>query len=261
MAHDWREAGSAWGHAADDWACLVEHYSTPAVIAMFQRLGVGPATKLLDVACGSGAVVRLARSMGAEVAAIDAAEELIDVAQLRNPDADIRVGSMFELPWDRDSFDVVISINGIWGGNDAALGEAFRVLRRGGGIGISFWGTGPPLDFRPMYRVIAAHSPEQHVGGMRNQNNIAFEGVAEKMLTDAGFVDLQRGERVATMEWPDADLAWRAIASLGPVVPALSSTDHALLRREVLASIEHCRDRRGVYRFENDQQFVTGRKP
>ena len=63
------------------------------------------------------------------------------------------------------------------------------------------------------------------------------------------------------MEMPDADLAWRAISSLGPVVPALEHGDREMLKREVLASIEHCRDRRGIYRFQNDQQFVTGRKP
>ena len=131
MAHDWREAGSAWGHAANDWACFWEHYSTPSVVAMFPRLGVGPGVTLLDVACGSGAVAFLAESTGAEVAGIDAAEDLIDVAQLRNPNADIRLGSMFELPWADESFDVVISINGIWGGNQPALDEARRVLEAG----------------------------------------------------------------------------------------------------------------------------------
>ena len=60
VAHDWREAGSAWGHAANDWSCFWEHYSTPSVVAMFQRLGVGPGVRLLDVACGSGAVAFLA---------------------------------------------------------------------------------------------------------------------------------------------------------------------------------------------------------
>lgn len=261
MPHDWREAGTAWGHAANDWSCFWEHYSTPTVTAIFDRLGVGAGTKMLDIACGSGAVARLARSMGAEVAGIDAAEELIDIAQLRNPDADIRLGSMFELPWEDGSFDVVVSINGIWGGNDEALSEAHRVLRRGGGIGISFWGTGPPLDLRLAFKVVAAHSPDPHVGGMRELNNIAFEGVAEKMLSGAGFVELERGQRTAIIEWPDADIAWRAIASGGPVVPALEHSDPEVLKREVLEAIDHCRDRRGIYRFENDHQFVTGRKP
>ncbi|HTN80516.1 MAG TPA: methyltransferase domain-containing protein, partial [Acidimicrobiales bacterium] len=187
--------------------------------------------------------------------------ELVDVARLRLPEVDVRVGSMFDLPWDDESFDVVISINGIWGGNQPALDEAYRVLKPGGGVGISFWGTGPPLDFRPTYKVVARHSPEAHVGGMRDMNNIAFEGVAEKMLSDAGFVDLERGQRIAVMEWPDADIAWRAISSLGPLVPALEHSDPDVLKREVLEAIEPCRDRRGIYRFQNDHQFVTGRKP
>ena len=199
MPHDWREAGDAWGHAANDWACLMEHYSVDAVTTMFARLGVGPDVRLLDIACGAGAVTRRAAAMGAEVAGIDAAEELIDVAQLRLPEADIRIGSMFELPWPDESFDVAVSINGIWGGNERALDEAHRVLRPGGGIGISFWGTGPPVDFKPVFRVVAAHSPDVHVGGMREVNNIAFEGVAEKMLTEAGFVDLERGS--ASRSW------------------------------------------------------------
>ena len=209
MAHDWREAGSAWGHAANDWSCFWEHYSTPSVVAMFPRLGVGPGVRLLDVACGSGAVAFLAESTGAEVAGIDAAEDLIDVAQLRNPNADIRLGSMFELPWADESFDVVISINGIWGGNQPRSTRRIACLKPGGRIGISFWGTGPPLDLRPVFRVFVNHSPEDHVGGMRDINNIAFEGVAERMLTEAGFVDLERGGRIAMLEWPDPDTAWR----------------------------------------------------
>ncbi len=261
MAHDWREAGSAWGHAANDWACLWEHYSFPTVMAIFGRLGVGPGVKLLDVACGSGGVARLAGAMGADVAGIDAAEELIDVAQLRNPEADIRLGSMFELPWADESFDVVVSINGIWGGNDAALAEAYRVLKPGGGIGISFWGTGPPLDLRPVFKVFVKHSPQDHVGGMKEINNIAFDGVAEKMLTDAGFDTLERGQRIAIVEWPDAETAWRAMISIGPVVPALEHSDLTVLKREVLEAIDVCKDRRGMYRYANDHQFVTGRKP
>ncbi len=260
MAHDWQEAGAAWGHAANDWACLWEHYSYPTLMAMLPRLGVGPGVKLLDVACGSGGVMRLAAAMGAQVSGIDAAEELIDIAQIRNPDADIRVGSMYELPWKDESFDVVISINGIWGGNQPALAEAHRVLAPGGGIGISFWGTGPPLDLRPVFKVFVEHSPPAHVGGMRELNNIAFDGVAERMLTEAGFGQLERGERVAALEWPDAEMAWRAMTSIGPVVPALAQGDIAALRRDVMQALEGCRDSRGMYRYLNDHQFVTGRK-
>lgn len=258
--HDWREAGEAWGHSAADWACLYEHYALDVMMAIFQRLGVGDELRLLDIACGSGMAIRHAEAMGATTAGIDAAESLIAIATDRNPGSDIRLGSMFELPWDDDSFDAVISINGIWGGCEAALAEAFRVLRPGGSLGISFWGTGTPNDMRGCFKAFARHSPEQHFGSMKRLNNIAAPGVAEAMLGDAGFEVIERGARVSTIEWPDADVAWRALASVGPAVPAIRHTDPQIVRQAVLDAIDHCRDRSGIYRFRTDQHFVIARK-
>jgi SAM-dependent methyltransferase len=258
--HRWEEAGEAWGSRAADWSCLYEHYSLDILIALLPRLGVGARTSLLDVACGSGLAVRVADGMGADVAGIDAASELVDVARQRAA-ADLRVGSMFELPWANERFDAVLSVNGIWGGCGAALDEIYRVLRAGGLVGISFWGQGPPLDIREVFKIFAVHAPEQHRGSMRRLNDIATPGVAEEMLEASGFSVLERGGRVSTMEWPDADIAWRAVSSVGPAVPALRSNDPVIMRKAVLEALEPCRDRRGVYRFRSDHQFVVARKP
>jgi ubiquinone/menaquinone biosynthesis C-methylase UbiE len=259
--HDWQEAGDAWGHSANDWACLYEHYAIDVMIAMFQRVGVGPGVELLDMACGSGLALRHAEAMGATTAGIDAAESLLEIAQDRNPRSDLRLGSMFELPWSDERFDVLTSINGIWGGCGAALDEAHRVLRPGGMIGISFWGDGKPNDLRGCFKAFARHSPEQHFGSMKKLNNIATPGVAEKMLTDAGFEVVGDGARVSIVEWPDSDTAWRALSSVGPAVPALRHSDPTVVRAAVLEAIEHCRDARGAYRFQNDHRFVIARKP
>jgi SAM-dependent methyltransferase len=257
---DWRAAGEAWGSRANDWSCLYEHYSVDVLLALFTRLGIGAATRLLDIACGSGLAARLAAGTGADVAGIDASDELIAVARQRTPAADLRVGSMYELPWDDGSFDAAISVNGIWGGCAPALDEAHRVLAPGGLIGISFWGTGPPLDIRTFFRVFAIHAPDAHRTSMRTLNDIAVEGVAEAMLTEHGFSVLERGSRVSVIEWPDAEVAWRAISSLGPSVPAQRTNDPSLLKREVLDALQSCRDARGVYRSRSDQQFVIARR-
>ena len=158
--------------------------------------------------------------MGASITGIDAAADLVDIACLRLPEADIRVGSMFDLPWSDSTFDVAVSINGIWGGCAAALDETFRVLRRGGRIGISFWGHGTALDLRAVFKVFAAHAPVEHLGSMRRLNNISVPGVAETMLADSGFVVTDVGQRISVVEWPDPDVAWRALSSVGPAVPA-----------------------------------------
>jgi SAM-dependent methyltransferase len=259
-AHRWEEAGEAWGSRAIDWSCLYEHYSLDMLVALLPRLGVGPGTALLDVACGSGLAVRVAAGMGAAVAGIDAAAELVAVASDRTPTADLRVGSMFELPWTDGQFDAVLSVNGIWGGCGVALDEAHRVLRPGGLVAISFWGQGPPLDIREVFKVFALHAPDQHRNSMRRLNNIAAPGVAEEMVERSGFSVLERGGRVSTIEWPDADTAWRAISSVGQAVPALRSTDPTILRDAVLAALEPCRDRRGAYRTRSDHQFVVARR-
>jgi SAM-dependent methyltransferase len=259
--HDWREAGEAWGHAAEDWSCLFEHYATAAIIAIHRRTEVGPGTRLLDVACGSGLAMVHAAAAGATVHGLDAAEPLVAIARDRLPGVDVRVGSMYDLPWPAASFDVVTSINGVWGGCDAAVVEAHRVLRPGGWLAISFWGDGQPLDLRPVFKVFARHSPERHYTGMKRLNDIATHGVAESMLADGGFVDIERHHRVSMLEWPDPDIAWRALSSIGPAVPALEHVGPGPVRRAVLDALEHCRDERGTYRFRNDHQIVLGRRP
>lgn len=258
---DWQQAGEAWGRSAADWTCLFEAYSIDVVLAVFRATGIGQGSQMLDVACGSGLVARLADALGAEVAGIDAAGDLIDIARDRAPHVDFRVGSMYELPWAEEQFDTVTAINAIWGGCEPALHEAFRVLRPGGRVAMSFWGSGPPLDLRPCFKVFARRSPEAHFQSMKSLNDISTVGVAEAMLESSGFEVLERGQRISYLEWPDAEIAWRAVSSIGPAVPALRAGPVEEIRAEVLAAIEPCRDARGIYRFRNDHQYVVARKP
>ncbi|MFT7650253.1 MAG: ubiquinone/menaquinone biosynthesis C-methylase UbiE [Candidatus Poriferisodalaceae bacterium] len=122
----------------------------------------------------------------------------------RQPNSELVLGSMFELPWQDNTFDTVVSINGIWGGCQAALVEERRVLKPNGKIGISFWGDGTPNALRGCFKAFAHHTPQEHFGSKKKLNNIATPGVAEEMLTGAGFDLIERGARVSTIEWPDA---------------------------------------------------------
>ena len=79
-------------------------------------------------------------------------------------------------------------------------------------------------------------------------------------MTESGFSVIERGARVSLIERPDAELAWRALSSVGPAVPALRNTDPAIVKEAVLDAIEHCRGDRGAYRFQNDHHFVIARK-
>jgi Rhodopirellula transposase DDE domain/Methyltransferase domain len=97
------------GRRAVDFATLSEPGNCRDYFTVEHRLGVDQGDRLLDVACGSGLAIELARLRGAERAGIDASPRLVAVARDRNPDSDIRVGDMHALPWPDSSFDVATS--------------------------------------------------------------------------------------------------------------------------------------------------------
>ena len=68
----WVESGRAWGERAADWAYLVEPYARRVNDALFDRAQVGPGTRLLDIACGSGYAASVAAGRGAQVCGLDA---------------------------------------------------------------------------------------------------------------------------------------------------------------------------------------------
>ncbi len=216
----WTESGQAWGARARDWAYLVEPYARRANDTLFDRAGVGPGTRLLDIACGSGYAANVAAGRGAEVAGLDASEALITIARARTPVADLRVGDMFALPFDDDQFDVATSFNGIWKGCEDALREARRVVRPGGLVGFSFWGSPRRLGLLPYFAALMEMSPPGHVDATLNQGDTGRPGVAEQMLADAGLEFVDRGTAQVINEYPDLDLAVRALASGGPAWPA-----------------------------------------
>lgn len=60
----WMQSGRAWGERAADWAYLAEPYARRVNDALFDRLRVGPGTRLLDIACGSGYAANVAAGRG-----------------------------------------------------------------------------------------------------------------------------------------------------------------------------------------------------
>lgn len=256
---DWQIAGDAWAHAAIDWAYRFEPHSRDAIEHLFAQMPIGPTTNMLDMACGSGYALGLAERRGATTAGIDASAGLIDIARRRAPGSELVAGSMFDLPWEAESFDAVTSFNGIWGGCDQAIEEAWRVLRPGGTIGITFWGPGYALDLRDYFIVVGTTAPgvAEELKGLAS---IGAPGVCEAMLESAGFSVVERGETTAVVEAINADDIWRTLRSPGAVLPSLEHVGEAELRRQVLAAIEPFRADDGSYRLVNEVTHVIGRK-
>lgn len=257
---DWEIAGEAWSHAAHDWAYRFEPYARDAVEHVFGQLGVGPGCDLMDLACGSGYALGRAERRGATTAGIDASARLIEIAGRRAPSAQLVTGSMFELPWADGSFDAVTSFNGIWGGCQGAVDEAYRVLRPGGSLAITFWGPGEALDLRDFFIVLGTTAPG--VGDeLKGLASIGAPGVCEGMAESAGFVVVERGATSAVIEAVDAHDLWRTLRSPGVAVPSLQHVGEVELRRQTLAAVEPFKARDGSYRLVNELTHVVATKP
>ncbi|GAC1603344.1 MAG: class I SAM-dependent methyltransferase [Acidimicrobiales bacterium] len=256
----WQEAGRGWGARAQEWAYLFEPYARSANELVFDRLGVGADTSLLDIACGSGFAAGVAAARGATVAGLDASEPLLRIARARIPDGDFRAGDMFALPFDAGSFDVATSFNGIWKGCETALEEARRVLKPGGLFGMTFWGAPKHLGLLPYFIKVVELSPPDHATASLEQGDTGRPGVVEEMLAATGFEFVERGAVDVVNEWPDVGTAVRAMAAAGPSVPAIEQVGYAAFLEALTEAFGPLYDDHLGLRIRSQFGWATARK-
>ncbi len=259
-ALSWSQVDQGWGRRAADYAYLLEAQMWPEYLELLDACKVEAGSAVLDVACGPGLALQIARSRGATVAGIDASPRLLTIASARVPDADVRVGDMFALPWPDAAFDVVTSFRGIWGGCEGAVAEAVRVCRPGGQVGISFWGHAKRMTAYPLLKLFG-QVDEHEAARAKQMANIAWPGVAEQMLAGAGLTVGQRWTKAVPLAFPDADLTARAFASSGPAYLTIRTIGEAAFHEAASAAAEQLRVEGAGIRFDFDVQFLVGRKP
>jgi SAM-dependent methyltransferase len=225
----WRMVDEGWGRRAVDFATLLEPGSVREYQHVHQRLGVDAGTRLLDMACGAGLALELAGLRGAECAGIDASPRLAEVARLRNPGCDIRVGDMAESGFPDGAFDVVTSFRGIWGTTPGAVREAYRVLRTGGRVALTFWGD---MAASPGGRLLAPFrlATEDQVAHQSRMVALKQPGAAARFLAEAGFTAGEVFDVPCVLEFADAEHYTRALSATGPAYEAIRTAGEDAFR-------------------------------
>lgn len=238
----WEMVDEGWGRRAVEFATLVEPSNCREYVAIHHRLGLGAGDHLLDVACGSGLAIELARVRGATCAGIDASPRLVAVAMDRNPGCDIRVGDMQDLPWDRETFAVVTSFRGIWGTTPTAVDEVHRVLRPGGRLAITVWGNvgkSPGAWMMSPFR----WAQDEKVRHQADMVSLGWPGVGEAFLDERGFDVAERFEIPMVFEYADPETYARGLAATGPAYEAIQSIgEEEFINRTTELAAAHVRN-------------------
>jgi hypothetical protein len=177
----------------------------------------------------------MAADRGADVAGIDAAKELIEIAAERTPEGDFRVGDLEGLPWADDSFDLVTGFSAFQFADDKvhALTEARRVSR--GQVAVVIPSrvseSGITLVFKPLFPFF----PPEALESMKHSGMFALSepGKLEEVLDTAGLMVHEDDEIESLIVFEDAAGAVRAFVGAGPTALAIGHSGELAVSQAV----------------------------
>ncbi|HEX9627095.1 MAG TPA: class I SAM-dependent methyltransferase [Acidiferrobacterales bacterium] len=237
------------------------------------RLSPVRGDKILDVACGTGAVtLAAAQAVGAEgrVVGIDLAEGMLarlaeKIAKFGIANVDLHRMDAAALEFRRDYFHHVVCSFGLFFLPDmaAALTGWVRVLRPGGQLMFTSFGAGlmrPMTDlfFARLERYGAAPPPERLMAAQR----LAEPQNCADLLCDAGLGEVEVAREQLGYHLKGAAEWWSVIWNSGLRAPLLRLDDTARerFRAEHLAEVEPLAGESGLW-LDVEVLFSSGRKP
>lgn len=112
-------------------------YSPEAIAALVRELGIGPGSRVLDLAAGTGKLTRQLVDTGAELVAVEPIAEMRAKLVATVPTAETLEGTAEQIPLPNHSVDAVVVGQAFhWFDGVRAVSEIRRVLRPTGAVGM-----------------------------------------------------------------------------------------------------------------------------
>ena len=215
MEFSTRPARAAFDRLAATYDRRWAHYTAVTTRETLARLALRPGERLLDVGCGTGALLRelAARGAPARLSGIDLSPAMVALARARLPAAvRLAVADAATLPFPAASFDVVVSSSSFhfWPRPQRVLAEVRRVLAASGRLTITDW-CGDFLACRVYDRVLRRLDPA-HQG-------VPTAAACRELLVAGGLVDVRVERYRAAWPWGMMTATARAAAAV-PATPA-----------------------------------------
>jgi SAM-dependent methyltransferase len=232
-------------------AASYQQFQVPSVFEPLARMfleqfPLAPGARLLDVACGTGIVARLAAPiLGAEgrVVGIDLNPDMIAVAdELPAPGGapiEWQEADATALPFADAAFDAVLCQQGLQFMPDksAVLDEMRRVLAPGGRLGLCLWRSAEHSPYlKAAVEALTPHLGERSAGRLLTPLALGDEDVLRGLLEAAGFgaVEVRDIGLVRQMLPPEEAIPGQLAST--PVGPEFAVLD-APLRAQIVAEI------------------------
>ena len=188
---------------------LVGPLFQPWAEIVLDRAHLAPGDRVLDVACGTGIVARIATQRLAgkgKVVGIDVSPPMLAVARAVEPGIDWRQGNASALPLhDDERFDVVVCHQGLqfFPDKPAAAREMSRAIARGGRLVVAVWTS---LEETPFVRDLCRVAERRLGAFIDRRHSFGDRAALERLIAEAGFEDVQVEHLTRTIRFADPDV-------------------------------------------------------
>ncbi|MFD3512200.1 SAM-dependent methyltransferase [Streptomyces sp. NPDC058657] len=279
VQHHPSAASAPTGTRARDWAEIQERMLVPLYDAVYERLEVGPATRLLGLDCGAGLALFVAASRGARVAGVDTDLARLALARTRlrtggAPGAQtegrdagaavVRGGPSAAADTDAAPYNLVTAFEpigcaaGDTDGLTPALSEAVALVGRGSAVVLTGWGPPERCATSAVLRVASRLTDTLRTsGGWRPTLRDDLEDVAAR----AGLTPDGSGRVACPFGYGDMDSAVRGLLSTGLYDAAVRATDPAQVEKELVEALHPHLRADGTVWMPNVFRYLIARKP
>lgn len=256
---------------ARDWSEIQERMLVPLYAAVYDRLGVGPAGRLLGLRCGSGLALLLASARGAAVTGVESAfPERLALARARllpdTPSGGTRRSAAPELldglpagPAGGEPYTVVTVFEpGDTDGLGELLAAALPLAARGAAVVLTGWGPPERCATASVLRTAAALAdPLPGARGWRPARRDDLEEAAAR----AGLRPDGSGRVACPFGYAGLDSAVRGLLSTGLLDAAIKATDARQVDKELTEALHPYRRPDGTVWMPNVFRYLVARVP